>query len=69
MAGKAVECPDSFDPIEECSNGLLFLRAGLDALKATGDDRRAAIRQGTRVRAASLIGGEQSAGLNWMDDE
>ncbi len=38
MAGKAVERPDSFDPIEECSNGLLFLRAGLDALKATGDD-------------------------------
>ena len=35
MAGRAVEHPDSFDPLEECANGLLFLRAGLDALKAT----------------------------------
>ncbi len=25
--------PDSFDPLEECARGLLFLRAGLDALK------------------------------------
>ena len=35
MAGRAVEHPDDFDPVEECSNGLLFLRAGLDALKAS----------------------------------
>jgi AcrR family transcriptional regulator len=35
MVGMAVEHPDSFDPIAECANGLLFLRAGLDALKAS----------------------------------
>lgn len=34
MAAKAVEHPDSFDPLAECARGLLFLRAGLDALKA-----------------------------------
>ncbi len=33
MAEKAVEHPDSFDPLAECARGLLFLRAGLDALK------------------------------------
>jgi AcrR family transcriptional regulator len=33
MAEKAVEHPDSFDPLGECARGLLFLRAGLDALK------------------------------------
>ena len=33
MAEKAVEHPDSFDPLVECARGLLFLRAGLDALK------------------------------------
>jgi AcrR family transcriptional regulator len=33
MAEKAVQHPDSFDPLEECARGLLFLRAGLDALK------------------------------------
>ncbi len=35
MAGRAVEHPDTFDPISECANGVLFLRAGLDALKAS----------------------------------
>ncbi len=35
MAGRAVEHPDSFDPLRECANGLLFLRAGLDALKTS----------------------------------
>ena len=33
MAEKAVAHPDSFDPLVECARGLLFLRAGLDALK------------------------------------
>lgn len=33
MAAKAVEHPDDFEPLEECARGLLFLRAGLDALK------------------------------------
>ncbi|MGH2836435.1 MAG: TetR/AcrR family transcriptional regulator [Solirubrobacteraceae bacterium] len=33
MAEKAVAHPDSFDPLSECARGLLFLRAGLDALK------------------------------------
>jgi AcrR family transcriptional regulator len=37
MAGRAVENPEAFDPIRECANGLLFLRAGLDALKAEND--------------------------------
>ena len=34
MGEKAVEHPDSFDPLSECARGLLFLRAGLDALKS-----------------------------------
>jgi AcrR family transcriptional regulator len=33
MGEKAVAHPDSFDPLSECARGLLFLRAGLDALK------------------------------------
>jgi AcrR family transcriptional regulator len=33
MGEKAVAHPDSFDPLTECARGLLFLRAGLDALK------------------------------------
>lgn len=34
MGEKAVANPDGFDPLAECARGLLFLRAGLDALKA-----------------------------------
>ncbi len=33
MAAKAVQRPDGFDPLAETARGLLFLRAGLDALK------------------------------------
>ena len=47
MAEKAVAHPDSFDPIIECARGLLFLRAGLDALKrdvAKGDGASAKLR-------------------------
>jgi AcrR family transcriptional regulator len=33
MGGRACDHPDSFDPLEECANGLRVLRAGLDALK------------------------------------
>jgi len=39
MAGRAVEHPGGFDPLAECANGLLFLRAGLDALKADAASR------------------------------
>lgn len=39
MAEKAVEHPDSFDPLRDCAHGLLFLRAGLDALKGSVTQR------------------------------
>ena len=35
MGEKALAHPDSFDPLVECAHGLLFLRVGLDALKAS----------------------------------
>jgi AcrR family transcriptional regulator len=47
MAEKAVAHPDSFDPLTDCARGLLFLRAGLDALKrdvAKGDAGSAKLR-------------------------
>jgi AcrR family transcriptional regulator len=37
MAARAVDHPDGFDPLTECARGLLFLRAGLDALKRVAD--------------------------------
>lgn len=37
MAEKAVEHPDSFEPLVECARGLVFLRAGLDALARERD--------------------------------
>ncbi len=40
MAGQAVEHPDNFDPLAECARGLLFLRAGLDALKCDAASAR-----------------------------
>jgi hypothetical protein len=33
MAARAVDHPETFDPLSDCARGLLFLRAGLDALK------------------------------------
>jgi AcrR family transcriptional regulator len=40
MAGRAVERPDSFDPLRECASGLRVLRAGLEALKSEATARR-----------------------------
>jgi AcrR family transcriptional regulator len=40
MGEKALAHPDSFDPLAECAHGLLFLRAGLDALKASAASAR-----------------------------
>jgi AcrR family transcriptional regulator len=50
MGEKAVAHPDSFDPIIECARGLLFLRAGLDALKR---DVAKGSRAGARLRTSS----------------
>jgi AcrR family transcriptional regulator len=33
MAARAVDHPETFDPLSDCARGLLFLRAGLDELK------------------------------------
>lgn len=40
MGEKALAHPDSFDPLAECARALLFLRAGLDALKASAASAR-----------------------------
>lgn len=36
MAERGFDHPGRFDPLKECAGGLLFLRAGLDALKQRG---------------------------------
>jgi AcrR family transcriptional regulator len=54
MGEKAVAHPDSFDPLSECARGLLFLRAGLDALKsdaALGDPLSGKLRAQNRGRS------------------
>ena len=54
MGEKAVAHPDNFDPLRDCARGLLFLRAGLDALKsdaALGDRSSGKLRVENRGRS------------------